>query len=96
MRTLAMIIGFGSGFALMGVDRTPVSMIATSLLVDAALAPLTGVIAARGGRSGLVWTMIGLPLGMWALAFALLFLRSRKRAPDDSGQPPFPPTSDAA
>jgi hypothetical protein len=90
VNTLATILGLASGFALIGYHEPPAEMIATSLLVDASLAPLTAVIASRRGRSALLWAGAGLVLGMWALAYVLIF---RPRHPDS---PEYPPESDAA
>lgn len=91
MLTLARILGLASGFALMRYHLPPGGIIATSLVVDATLAPLTGVIAARRGRSALLWAVLGFPFGMWSLAYVLL-VRPRTVAND----PGYPPTSDAA
>lgn len=88
MWTIATILNVTSGFALMRYRGGPAEIIATSLVIDAALAPLTATIAARRSRSPLVWTMLGLALGMWALAAALLMRPRIVIAP--------PPTSDAA
>jgi hypothetical protein len=92
MRTLAIILGLASGFALTGYYEPPARMIATSLIIDASLAPLTAVIASRRGRSPALWTVFGFSLGMWALAFVLIF----RPHPAGSDQPVQPPTSDAA
>jgi hypothetical protein len=89
MQTLATILGFASGFALAGYHETAAGMIATSLAVDASLAPLTGVIASRRGRSAALWSVLGFPLGVWALT-AILLLRPR------SIEQSFPPPSNAA
>ncbi|HZO81904.1 MAG TPA: hypothetical protein VFB33_09425 [Candidatus Binataceae bacterium] len=95
METLAAVLSLTSGFALMRYRGGPAEMIATSLLIDAALAPLTATIASRRGRSPWVWAPLGFALGMWALAAALLM-----RPPRAGGAPrptaPPPPTSDAA
>jgi hypothetical protein len=88
MWTIATILNVTSGFALMRYRGGPAEIIATSLVIDAALAPLTATIAARRGRSPLVWALLGFALGMWALAAALLL---RPRAVSIR-----PPTSDAA
>jgi|GraSoiStandDraft_53_1057289.scaffolds.fasta_scaffold515893_2 hypothetical protein len=91
MLTLARIFGLASGFALMRYHLPPGGIIATSLVVDATLAPLTGVIAARRGRSAWLWALLGFPFGMWSLAYVLL-VRPRIPASDRA----YPPTSDAA
>jgi hypothetical protein len=96
MQIIATIIGLASGFALMGLHRGPVDMIATSLIVDAALAPLTAVIAARRGRSAMRWAIGGIALGMWALAYVLIVVLRRPDAPVHPENPAQPPTSDAA
>jgi hypothetical protein len=88
--TLATIVGLASGFALIGYHEPPDVMIATSLIVDASLAPLTAVIAARRGRSAGLWAAAGFAFGMWALAYVLIF------KPRRSDAPPYPHESDAA
>ena len=88
MWTIATILSITSGFALMRYHGGPAEIIATSLIIDAALAPLTATIAWRRGRSMLVWSLVGFAFGMWALA-ATLLLNPRAQ----SGRPP---TSDAA
>ena len=95
MQTLATILSFTSGFALMGYRETHTTMIATSLVVDASLAPLTAIIASRRGRSATRWTILGLMFGMWTLAYVLL---TQPRPKAGTGRPdePFPPASDAA
>jgi hypothetical protein len=92
MWTIASILNVTSGFALMRYRGSPAEIIATSLVIDAALAPLTATIAARRGRSALIWALLGFMLGMWALAAALL-IRPRAAASHTSAPPP---TSDAA
>ena len=93
MWTIASILNVTSGFALMRYRGNPAEIIATSLVIDAALAPLTATIAARRGRSALVWALLGFLLGMWALAAAVL-MRPRGGASRTPGPPPS--TSDAA
>jgi hypothetical protein len=95
MHTLATLAAFASGFALMGSHQAPPGLLATSLAVDASLAPLTAVIAAKHGRSPTRWACLGFVFGMWALAAALLFARVGRRAAA-AAPPKFPPTSDAA
>ncbi|HJU10825.1 MAG TPA: hypothetical protein VJ728_08105 [Candidatus Binataceae bacterium] len=85
---VAEILGFTSGFALLGYHESAVRMIATSLVVDASLAPLTAVIATRRARSTVFWAIVGLALGIWALATVLLL--RRRTSPD------YRPESDAA
>ncbi len=88
MSIIATILGFTSGFALLGHHETTTRLIATSLAVDASLAPLTAVIAMRRGRSLIFWAVAGFAFGMWALACVLLV---RRRNHID-----YPPESDAA
>ena len=88
MRTVAAIVGIASGFALLGHHEAPANLIATSLAIDASLAPLTAVIAARRGRSPALWAMAGFAFGMWSLAYVLL-VRARN-------QSDYPPPSEAA
>ncbi len=88
MRTVAAILGITSGFALLGHHQPPAGLIATSLAVDASLAPLTAVIAARRGRSPAFWALAGFAFGTWSLAYVLLV---RRRS-----HPDYPPTYDAA
>jgi hypothetical protein len=88
MSTIAAILGLTSGFALLGYHETNAHLIATSLAVDASLAPLTTIIAARRERSVTLWAIAGFALGMWALA-CVLFI-GRRNPPD------YPPESDAA
>lgn len=92
MRTAATILSVISGFGLMGYRLPPATILATSIVVNLALAPLTAVIASRRGRSTLGWTITGLLLGMWALAVVLML-----PAVSESQKPPsYPPASDAA
>jgi hypothetical protein len=88
MHTLALILGITSGFAALGHREPTANLIATSLAVDASLAPLTAVIAARRGCSPWLWAIVGFALGAWALACVLI------RQPRNDAE--FPPTSDAA
>jgi hypothetical protein len=96
MKTIATIVGLMSGFALMRSHKAPVDMIATSLIVDAALAPLTAIIAARRGRSAMRWAIVGFAFGMWALAYVLIVAPKQSEAPLHPQNPARPPTSDAA
>ncbi|MBF6569542.1 MAG: hypothetical protein IVW54_11790 [Candidatus Binataceae bacterium] len=77
----------------MRMHGAPVNLIATSLIVDASLAPLTVLIAVRRGRSGALWAAIGFIFGAWALLAALLLFSLRRQADSASY---FPPPSDAA
>ncbi len=82
-----------SGFALMGYHLPAATLLATSVVVDLALAPLTAVIASRRGRYATGWTIAGLALGMWALATVLILPAANRT---NSEPPEYPPTSDAA
>jgi hypothetical protein len=96
MEIIATIVSYASGFALMRSHKPPLDMIATSLIVDAALAPLTAVIAARRGRSAVRWVAVGFVLGMWALAYVLIVASHITEDPVRPQNPSRPPTSDAA
>ena len=88
MSAIAAILGITSGFALLGYHETTSRLIATSLAVDASLAPLTALIATRRARSLTFWAIVGFAFGVWALACLLLV--SRREHSD------YPPESDAA
>lgn len=94
MQTLATVIGFASGFALMGYRESATNLLVTSLAIDASLAPLIAVAASRRGRQAILWAILGFAFGMWALA-AVLIIPARKHAPHPPSSE-FPPTSDAA
>lgn len=96
MEIFATIVSYASGFALMRTHKAPIDLVATSLIVDAALAPLTAVIAARRGRSPLRWVVAGFVLGMWALAYVLIVAPATADDPIRPENPSRPPTSDAA
>jgi hypothetical protein len=72
----------------MGFKESPLNLLATSIIINVSLAPLTAVIASRRGRSPLVWGLIGLCFGMWALAATLLLMTPPKVPPPPPGQPP--------
>lgn len=95
MTTLANVLSLASGFALMGYREPPINLIATSIIIDLALAPLIAVIASRRGRSAIRWTIAGLALGAWALAAVMIMPPSRP-AQSTPDAPQYPPTSDAA
>ncbi len=95
MSIFAILLSLASGFALMGYRETPANMIATSIVIDLALAPLTAIIASRRGRSATLWAIGGLALGAWALV-AVMILPESRPAPPRPPAPPLPPTSDAA
>jgi hypothetical protein len=94
MGTLASILSYASGFALMRYHEAPAQLIATSLAINLALTPLIAVIASRRGRSVFAWAVLGLGFGMWALAAVLLM--GHVRNPGKSPSSSLPPTSDAA
>jgi hypothetical protein len=95
MTTLASILSIASGFALMGYHEQTTNLIATSIIINLALTPLTAIVASRRGRSAIRWTIAGLALGAWALA-AVMILPESRPAPPRPDAPPYPPTSDAA
>jgi len=96
MTTLATILSIASGFALMGYHEPPANMIATSIIINLALTPLTAIVASRRGRSAIRWTVAGLLLGAWALAAVMIIPAPSHPAPPRSDAPPYPPTSHAA
>jgi len=89
MQIFARIMGLASGFALIGYDGSAANLLATSIAINVVLAPLTAAIAAKRGRSGLRWAIIGLLFGMWALAVSLIFLSPpATHAPSEDPHPP--------
>jgi len=86
--TWATALGLASGFGLMGFKETSLNLLVTSAVINAALAPLTAVIASRRGRSPIVWGAIGLGFGMWALAATLLLMAPSKGAAPSPVPPP--------
>jgi hypothetical protein len=96
MATLASILSITSGFALMGYAMAPATLLATSIVVNLALAPLIAVIASRRGRSTAAWTVAGLGFGMWALGAVLLMPPAVSPPPAHPDSPDFPSPSDAA
>ena len=72
MHTLATIMGLASGFTLVGYAEPPERLLATSLAVNACLAPLSATIAFRHGRSPAFWGVVGMFLGVWAFAAVVL------------------------
>jgi hypothetical protein len=86
--TWATALGLASGFGLMGFKETSLNLLVTSAVINAALAPLTAVIASRRGRSAIVWGAIGLCFGMWALAATLLLMSPPKGASPSQVSPP--------
>ena len=95
MTTIAILLSLTSGFALIGYREPPENLIATSIIIDLSLAPLTAIIASRRGRSALRWTILGLAFGAWAL-LAVMILPESRPAPPRPQTPHPPPTSDAA
>ena len=91
MQTLATILAYASGFALMHPRESAANLLATSLAVDASLAPLTAIVANRRGRDTRLWAVIGFPFGLWAFITVLLIGKPRPTTPEE-----FPSTSDAA
>ncbi len=91
MQTLATIVAYTSGFALMRSHESAMNLLATSLAVDASLAPLTAIVANRRGRATRLWAIIGFLFGLWAFIVVLLIGKPKPPTTDV-----FPPTSDAA
>jgi hypothetical protein len=96
MTIVASLLSIASGFALMGYHEPPANMIATSIIINLALTPLTAIVALRRGRSAIRWTVAGLALGAWALAAVMIIPPSRPAPPSRPDAPSYPPTSDAA
>ena len=95
MTTIASILSIASGFVLMRYYEPPANLIATSIIVNLALTPLTAIVASRRGRSVSRWIIAGLLLGAWALAAVMIIPPSRPDEPRPDA-PQFPPTSHAA
>jgi len=91
MQTVATIIAYASGFALMRYHESAANLLATSLAVDASLAPLTAIVATRRGRPTTLWAVVGFLFGLWAFIAVLLIGKPKPRPHEH-----FPPTSDAA
>ena len=91
MQTVATIIAYASGFALMRYHESAANLLATSLAVDASLAPLTAIVATRRGRPAMLWAIAGFFFGLWAFIVVLLLGKPKPRPREH-----FPPTSDAA
>ncbi len=70
--------------------RERAALLATSIIVDLALAPVTAVVAYQHKRPVIVWASAGLIFGAWALAAILILVRLRR------AQAPAPPRPDAA
>jgi len=88
IETWATAMGLASGFGLMGFKESPLNLLATSIVINLSLAPLTAVVASRRGRSPAVWGAVGLCFGMWALAGALLLMAPQKTPPPSRLPPP--------
>jgi hypothetical protein len=86
--TWATALGVASGFGLMRYRESSLNLLVTSAVINAALAPLTAVVAKRRGRSAIVWGAVGIGFGMWALAAALVLIAPPKAAPPTSVPPP--------
>jgi phage-related holin len=87
MEKLATILAIASGFYFARFHETPLNLLVTSIAIDAALAPLTAVVAARKGRSWPLWLAVGFLFGAWALAWMLL-IRTRREAGINGASPP--------
>ena len=85
MTSIANIIAIASGFVLMRYRGQPAELLATSIAVNLALAPMTAIVAMRRHRSIIRWTIAGVALGLWALAVVLILPRN--------DVPPVPPPS---
>ena len=94
MQTFATILAYASGFALMRYHASSANLLATSLAVDASLAPLTAIVAMRRGRPARMWAVVGFFFGLWAFIAVLLIGKAKAPGPRQPGE--FPPTSDAA
>jgi len=94
MQTIATIIAYASGFALMHPHESTANLLATSLAVDASLAPLTAIVANRRGRATMLWAIVGFLFGLWAFIVVLLIGRPKTSSPHQPEE--FPSTSDAA
>ena len=94
MQTVAIIVAYASGFGLMHYRESAATLLATSLAVDASLAPLTAIVAMRRGRATIMWAVAGFIFGLWAFIAVLVIGKPKpagSRLPDG-----FPSTSDAA
>ncbi|HZP46579.1 MAG TPA: hypothetical protein VFB15_13100 [Candidatus Binataceae bacterium] len=87
MTTLATVLAITSGFFLARFPEAPLKLIATSLAIDAALAPLIAVIAARRGRQWPLWAVVGFLFGAWAL-LCILLLGPPRTASHNGTSPP--------
>lgn len=94
MTSIANIVAIASGFVLMRYRGQPAELLATSIVVNLALAPMTAIIAMRRHRSIIRWTIAGVALGLWALATVLLLPTSE--TPPVPPPSKYPPRPDAA
>jgi len=94
MQILATIVAYASGFALMRYHESAGNLLATSLAVDASLAPLTAIVAMRRGRPATLWAIAGFLFGLWTFIVVLLIGKPKASGPRLPEK--FPPTSDAA
>lgn len=78
----------------MRYHESAANLLATSLAVDASLAPLTAIVAMRRGRPAMLWAIVGFLFGLWAFIAVLLLGRPKPSNPRQPSE--FPPTSDAA
>ncbi len=78
----------------MRYHNSAANLLATSLAVDASLAPLTAIVAMRRGRPAMLWAIVGFLFGLWAFIAVLLLGRPKPSSPRQPSE--FPPTSDAA
>jgi hypothetical protein len=96
LETWATAMALASGFALTGYKEPPAVLLATSIAINLALAPLTAVVAKRRGRSTTLWAILGLCFGVWALAISLLLLGTRAKGAENPNADDYPPTPHAA
>ncbi len=75
MATVALVLALTSGFAVLRYPEPTYCLIATSLAIDATLAPLTATIAARHARAWRLWLLLGFCFGLWALLVVLIISR---------------------
>lgn len=80
----------------MRYHESAANLLATSLAVDASLAPLTAIVAMRRGRAAMRWAIVGFLFGLWAFIAVLLLGKPRPSNPRPHEPDDFPPTSDAA
>lgn len=81
--TLAHVIAITSGFALLGAHLTATTTLATALIVDLSLAPVTAIVAYHHKRGSWRWAAAGLLFGAWTLAALLILVRMRRELSND-------------